>query len=122
MSEYKTILPNGFRFHHVGVPIKNRLPNMRHIPHLKFSVTGYESSPFKYEWMHFDDDCTLPETIKTKPHICFEVDDLDDAINGHEILIKPTSPVPELRVAFIVHDGAPIELLQIIKKSTESKT
>ncbi|MBL4807898.1 MAG: hypothetical protein JKY31_11545 [Rhodobacteraceae bacterium] len=114
MSDYKTTLPEGFRFHHVGVPVSTPVPNMRYIPHLKFSVTGYDSSPFKYEWMYFDDDCPLPEVVKTKPHLCFEVDDLDAAIKGYEILIAPTSPVPELRVAFILHDGAPIELLEIV--------
>lgn len=114
MSDYKTTLPPGHRFHHVGVPVPNRLPGMRYIPHLKFAVTGYETSPFKYEWMHFDADCPLPELIKTTPHICFEVDDLDAALIGREILIEPTKPVPELRVAFIVEGGAPIELLQVL--------
>ena len=89
---------------------------MRYIPHLKFAVTGYESSPYKYEWMYFDADCPLPDLVKTRPHICFEVDDLDAALLGREILIAPTNPTPELRVAFIVHEGAPIELLQIIPK------
>lgn len=120
MSEYKTSLPEGHRFHHVGVPIDERLPNMRYIPHLKFAVTGYESSPYKYEWMHFDDDCPLPELVKTRPHICFEVDDLDAALVGREVLIEATSPVPELRVAFIVHEGAPIELLQILRDVDET--
>lgn len=114
MSEYETRLPPGHRFHHVGVPVAERLSGMRYIPHLRFAVTGYESSPFKYEWMHFDDDCPLPELIKTVPHICFAVDDLDAALQAREILIAPTNPVPELRVAFIIEDGAPIELLQIV--------
>jgi len=114
LSEFETSLPPGHRFHHVGVPVDTPLPGMRHIAHLKFSVTGYESSPYRYEWMHFDDDCTLPELVKTRPHICFEVDDLDAALVGREVLIAPTSPGPGLRVAFIVHEGAPIELLQIV--------
>lgn len=88
---------------------------MRYIPHLKFAVTGYDSSPYKYEWMYFDADCDLPELVKTQPHICFEVDDLDAAIEGRMVIIAPTQPVPELRVAFIEHDGAPIELLQVLK-------
>lgn len=114
MSSYKAILPMGHRFHHVGVPVDEKLPNMKHLEHLKFWVTGYDSSPYKYEWMYFDEDCDLPELVKTVPHVCFEVDDLDAALKGQEIIIAPTSPILELRVAFIVHDGAPIELLQIL--------
>ncbi len=69
--------------------------------------------------MHFDADCSLPELVKTRPHICFEVDDLERALEGCTILIEPMSPVPELRVAFIVHNGAPIELLQILSGKDE---
>jgi hypothetical protein len=116
VSRYSNSLPTGHRFHHVGVPVRARLPGMRHIPHLRFSVTGYETSPYKYEWMHFDADCELPELVQTQPHICFEVDDLDEALKGHEILIAPSCPTPELRVAFIVFEGAPIELLEIISQ------
>ena len=119
-GDYRTELPPGHRFHHVGVPVDRRLPGMRYIAHLKFAVTGYETSPYKYEWMHFDADCPLPELVKTRPHICFEVDDLDAALRGREILIAPTHPVPELRVAFIVHEGAPIELLQIVSAAEQA--
>lgn len=115
MSIYKTILPDGHRFHHVGVPIAERLPNMTYLAHLKFAVTGYDTSPYKYGWMYFDDDCDLPELVKTRPHVCFEVDDLDAALFEQSIIIAPTNPTPELRVAFIEHNGAPIELLQIVR-------
>ncbi len=117
MNSYKSGLPAGHRFHHIGVPVTEKIPGMRHIAHLKFWVTGYESSPYKYEWMFFDPDCALPKLVKTKPHICFEVDNLEVALAGREILIAPTSPVPELRVAFVEHEGAPIELLQVLSVS-----
>jgi hypothetical protein len=32
---------------------------------------------------------------------------------GQEILIPPNSPSPGIRVAFIVHNGAPVEFLEI---------
>jgi hypothetical protein len=40
------------------------------------------------------------------------VDDLDEALRGKEILSPPSSPSDGVRVAMIVHDGAPVELLQ----------
>jgi hypothetical protein len=36
----------------------------------------------------------------------------DEALKGREILIAPTEPSVEVRVAFILDDGAPVELLQ----------
>lgn len=50
--------------------------------------------------------------MKTTPHVAFAVDNLDDALRGLEILIPPNAPSPGVRVAFIVHNGAPVELLE----------
>ncbi len=63
--------------------------------------------------MLFDDDCELPELVKTVPHVAFEVDDLDKAIQGKNVIIPPNSPSPGLMVAFIEGNGAPVEFLQI---------
>jgi hypothetical protein len=49
----------------------------------------------------------------TTTHLAFAVDDLDAALEGKEILIPPNSPSPGVRVAFILDDGAPIELLEL---------
>ena len=55
------------------------------------------------------------------PHVCFEADDLDAALLGRELLIAPVNPVPELRTAFIVHEGAPIVFLEIIDIEQEGR-
>jgi hypothetical protein len=62
--------------------------------------------------MNFDDDCRLPELVKSVPHIAFVADDLTEALKGKEIIIEPNSPSKGITVAFIVENGAPIELLQ----------
>jgi hypothetical protein len=54
----------------------------------------------------------VPEIVRVVPHIAFAVDDLDEALKGREILIAPTEPSVGVRVAFILDDGAPVELLQ----------
>jgi hypothetical protein len=50
--------------------------------------------------------------VKTVPHLAFAVDDLAAALEGKQILIPPNSPSRGVRVAFILDDGAPIELLE----------
>jgi len=50
--------------------------------------------------------------VRTVAHVAFEVDDLETEMAGHEVLIPPNSPSPGLTVAFIVDDGAPVELMQ----------
>jgi methylmalonyl-CoA/ethylmalonyl-CoA epimerase len=50
-------------------------------------------------------------------HVAFEVDDLDAALEGKGILTPPNSPSEGLRVAMILHNGAPVELMQFRKKN-----
>jgi hypothetical protein len=75
-------------------------------------VSGYETSPYRVEWMRFEPESPLPELVRTVAHVAFEVDDLDEAVRGKDVLIAPNSPSEGVRVAFIVADGAPIELLE----------
>jgi len=62
--------------------------------------------------MRFEPHCDVPAIVRSVPHIAFVVDDLDEALKGREILIAPTEPSPGVGAAFILDDGAPVELLQ----------
>ena len=64
----------------------------------------------------------LPELVRTTPHVAFEVEDLEAELEGKEVLIAPNSPSPGVRVAFIVDNGAPIELMEIDPESLYSAT
>ena len=48
--------------------------------------------------------------------MAFEVEDIEKAIRGKEVIIKPNSPSEGVIVAFIVDNGAPVEFLQFLKK------
>jgi len=102
----------GWRYHHLGVPHSSPRDGERHLEKLGVHVCGFETSPYGVEWMRFDAHCPVPEIVKTVPHLAFAVDDLDAALEGKQILIAPNSPSPGVRVAFILDDGAPIELLE----------
>jgi len=58
--------------------------------------------------MRFEADCKLPDTVKTVPHVAFEVDDLSRALVGHDILIETNSPSEGVLVAFVLCDGGPV--------------
>lgn len=102
----------GWRYHHIGIPTERVHQGERYIEHLKFYVCGFDTSPYGIEWMRFDPDCPLPELIRTVPHIAFEVDNLDRELEGKEVLSPPGSPSNGVRTAMIVHDGAPVELIE----------
>jgi hypothetical protein len=109
------IAKQGWRYHHIGIPTSIPHPDERYLPHLKMSVSGFESSPYGIEWMRFDPDCQMSELIRTVPHIAFEVDDLDAALIGRTLFGDVSAPSEGVRVAMIINDGAPIELLEFAK-------
>jgi hypothetical protein len=101
------------KYHRVGIPTSMKRENEVHLEDYKVFIVGYETSPYGIEWMRFEAGCPLPELVKTVPHIAFEVEDLEKAIQGKEILIAPNSPSEGVRVAFIVDNGAPVEFIEI---------
>jgi hypothetical protein len=105
------IAVEGWRYHHLGIPTQTPRPGEIHLPHLKIHVAGFETSPYGIQWMRFDADAPYPEIIKTVPHVAFEVDDLDTALIGREILTPPNSPSEGVTVAMILDNGAPVELI-----------
>jgi len=80
-------------------------------------VVGFDTNPYGIEWIRFEPQSPLPELVKQVPHVAFQVDDLDAELVGKEILIEPNSPSPGVRVAFIVHNGAPVEFLEFDEES-----
>jgi len=102
----------GWKFHHLGIPTDIPRPGERYLERLKIHVSGFETSPYGIEWMRFDHDCPVPELVRTVPHLAFEVDDLDAALEGEGILSPPSSPSRGVRAAMIVCDGAPVELME----------
>jgi len=106
----------GWRYHHMGVPTQTRHDGEKYIPQYKMYVAGFSSSPYGVEWMRFEPGCPIPEIVQRVPHVAFEVDDLDAALQGRELLIPPGSPSEGVRAAMILHNGAPVELITFGKR------
>jgi hypothetical protein len=100
------------RYHHMGIPTTESKPGETHLKHLKVFVVSHDKSEFGVEWMRFEADAAVPDLVRRVPHVAFEVTDLAAELAGREILLPPNSPSDGVRVAFIVENGAPIELLE----------
>jgi catechol 2,3-dioxygenase-like lactoylglutathione lyase family enzyme len=109
------------RYHHVGIPTNVPREGEYFLEKFDVHVLGFEHSPYGVEWMRYGPKCPIPDLVKTVPHVAFEVDDLEAELKGKEILIAPNSPSEGVTVAFIVDNGAPIELLEYSKKNVNSK-
>jgi hypothetical protein len=102
----------GWRYHHLGIPTDEPRPGEVYIERFKMYVSGFDTSPYGVEWMRFEPSSPVSELVKKVPHVAFEVDDLDQAVRGKELLGEPSSPSEGVRVAMILHNGMPVELLE----------
>lgn len=100
------------RYHHIGIPTSQSRPGERQIGDLDIFVVGHENSEYGVEWMRFGADAPVPDLVRQVAHVAFEVGDLASELQGRDILIPPNSPSKGVRVAFIVENGAPIELME----------
>lgn len=106
----------GWKYHHLGIPTKEIMPDEVYLPRFKFYISGFSTSPFGIEWMRFEPGSPINILIQTLPHIAFEVPDLDYelALRDLNVITPPNSPGPGIRVAMIEHNGGPIELLEFL--------
>jgi hypothetical protein len=102
----------GWRYHHLGIPTDQPRPGERYLEAFKMYVSGFDTSPYGVEWMRFEEDSLVSELVRTVPHIAFEVDDLEQALAGKTLLGEPSSPSEGVKVAMILHNGMPVELIE----------
>jgi hypothetical protein len=110
--EPPAVTGRGWRYHHMGIPTDQPRAGERYLEGLGMYVSGFETSPYGIEWMRFEPGSPVSELVRTVPHIAFEVDDLDAEIEGKELLGEVSEPSDGVRVAMIVDNGAPVELLE----------
>jgi hypothetical protein len=103
----------GMKYHHLGIPTITPQDGETYLEQFGMHCTDHRNNPFGIQWMRFEAGSTLPEIVKTVPHVAFEVENLQEALQGHEILVQPNSPSPGVLVAFVLSKGAPVEFLQI---------
>jgi hypothetical protein len=107
------------KYHHLGIPTIEKREGEVYLQHLKIYVSGYKESPYHIEWMRYEPGAPYPDLVKSLPHVAFEVDDLEQELEGKNVIIAPNSPSPGVTVAFIEDNGAPVEFLQIDKTQVE---
>jgi len=105
------IARQGWRYHHIGIPTNVPRAGEIYLEQFGLYVSGFPTSPYGIEWMRFDAGSPLHPLIKSLPHVAFEVDDLDSALIGQQVISPPSSPSDGVRAAMIVVDGAPVELI-----------
>jgi hypothetical protein len=102
-------------FHHIGIPTSTPQPNEIYLESIQLYITDASQSPHHIEWTRAEPGCPFPEVLKTTAHVAYTVDNLEAAIVGQNVIWPPFEPLPGIRVAFILDDGAPVEYLEFAK-------
>lgn len=100
-----------YRYHHLGIPTDAVRPNERYSENFKM-YTSDNDGDFRIQFHRFEEECPLHPIIKNNPHIALQVDNLEKAIRGREILLGPYEPIPRYKVAIVNDCGLPVELIE----------
>ena len=73
---------NIMKYNHLGIPTTTHFEGKIELPHLKMTVSDHESNPFGIQWQRYMQGAPYPDLVKTIPHVAFEVDDLQAALEG----------------------------------------
>jgi hypothetical protein len=100
-----------YKYDHFGVPIKEKRQGMIYFPEYKVWCSDYEKDPLRIEWIFFEKETPMHPLIQTLSHVCFLVEDIEKAVLGKKVLLKP-SYYHGYHMAFIEEQGVPIEFIQ----------
>ena len=102
-------------FHHIGLVAETQKPGEMYFESLKVWGTNPDDDPVnRIEWVRFAPDSPLADTpVARMPHVSWAVDDLEEALEGKEVVVGPLAAAENIRIAYFLDDGALIEYLEV---------
>ena len=99
-------------FDHIGLPTTEKQPDEMYVEATKVWVTNPAHSSQLIEYLRYEPDSPVTGPLRTLPHLCFRVDDLDAAMAGAQIELGPFNPTPDVRVVFVYKEGVVWEFME----------
>jgi hypothetical protein len=99
-------------FDHIGIPASEKRDGMRFLESKSLWLTSPADHPFRVEWLWYEDGSPEAELVRTRPHVAYRVESLEEAMAGQNVIAKPFDVFGEVRVGFIEADGAPVEFVE----------
>ena len=100
------------KFEHLGIVTNEKKPGESFVPATRVWRTNYLEHPFRIEWLRFEPDSTVPEPIRTMPHVAYRVDDVVEAGRGMKVLLEPFDVGPRIVAFYYTDDGVVVEFVQ----------
>jgi hypothetical protein len=108
------------RFDHIGVVTEAKKEGAVFVEATRVWVTNPRDHRYHVEWLRYELDSPVTGPLRTNPHVAYRVTDVEKAIGGHDVLAEPFDVGGGfLRVAFVLADGAVVELMQYANPDEE---
>jgi hypothetical protein len=101
-------------FDHVGVTTTEKQPGEFWVDQSRVWVTNPRKHPNSIEFLRYEPDSTVPQSVKDQVHVAFKVDRLEDHLEEGEIVIEPFQAGDMAKVVFLVKEGLLIEYMEYI--------
>jgi hypothetical protein len=102
------------RFDHIGIVTEQKQPRESWVEATRVWVTNPREHPYNIEFIRFEPDSPVTGPLRTEPHVAYRVDDLEAAMEGHDVVLEPfdASGKGFVMVAFVNVGGALVEFMQ----------
>jgi hypothetical protein len=77
------------KFDHIGIVTTQKQPRESWVEATRVWVTSPRDHPYNVEFLRFAPDTPVTGPLRTEPHVAYRVDDLERALEGHEIVLEP---------------------------------
>lgn len=101
------------KYHHSGIPRVASWDREIRVPHLKLAYLPGKYNAFGVELLRFEEGNANPDIIKFIPHVAYEVDDMNEAMKGENVVYGPNRETPGIAVSMIGVAGATVEFLEL---------
>ena len=99
-------------FDHVGIPTDDIQPGEMWVEETRVWVTNPQDHPYKVEYLRYEPDSPVTGPVRDLPHIAFQVPNLEEAMGDLPIVLGPFHANENLRVVFVLKDGAVFEFME----------
>jgi hypothetical protein len=100
-------------FSHIGMTTDSKMEGETWVEKTKVWVTDFTHHPFSVEWLRYAPDSPVTGPVRERPHIGFNVDDIEKTSKGLKVLLEPFAVSDSLRVGFYEYaDGTVVELAE----------
>ena len=74
------------KYMHTGMIVGEKMPNMMYVEPLKVWITDASLDKYAIEFLYFEPDSPMAAAIQEQPHVAYQVEDIDAALEGKAIL------------------------------------